>query len=51
MQRKGFKAHLPVKTCLVCGQPFQWRKKWLRSWDEVKYCSARCRSQAKGGQK
>ncbi len=21
----------------------QWRKKWERSWDEVRYCSDRCR--------
>ncbi|MEE2826109.1 MAG: DUF2256 domain-containing protein [Planctomycetota bacterium] len=33
----------PEKICPVCGRPFQWRKKWSRSWSEVKYCSARCR--------
>ena len=22
---------------------FSWRKKWERCWDEVKYCSERCR--------
>ncbi|NOT17785.1 MAG: DUF2256 domain-containing protein [Sulfuriferula sp.] len=34
---------LPTKTCLSCGLPFTWRKKWARAWDEVKYCSTRCR--------
>ncbi|RYE16560.1 MAG: DUF2256 domain-containing protein, partial [Sphingobacteriaceae bacterium] len=23
--------------------PFDWRKKWEKCWDEVKYCSDRCR--------
>ena len=23
---------------------FTWRKKWARVWDEVKYCSDRCRN-------
>ncbi|MFN5679800.1 MAG: DUF2256 domain-containing protein, partial [Flavobacteriia bacterium] len=26
-------------------RPFSWRKKWEKNWDEVKYCSDRCRSQ------
>jgi hypothetical protein len=37
------KATLPSKTCATCGRPFAWRKKWARVWDEVKYCSDRCR--------
>ena len=37
------KPNLPVKTCPVCNRPFAWRKKWERVWDEVKYCSERCR--------
>jgi len=37
------KQHLPQKTCLACGRPFTWRKKWERDWDQVKYCSDRCR--------
>lgn len=32
------------KTCVVCGRPFHWRKKWEKVWNEVKYCSERCRS-------
>ncbi|MBI1391401.1 MAG: DUF2256 domain-containing protein [Alphaproteobacteria bacterium] len=40
MKRRGA---LPEKTCLACGRPFSWRRKWARNWDEVKYCSDRCR--------
>ena len=31
------------KVCIVCGRTMQWRKKWERSWDEVRYCSRSCR--------
>lgn len=31
------------KTCIACGRTMQWRKKWERSWDEVRYCSTACR--------
>lgn len=41
------KSDLPQKTCLVCGRPFAWRKKWEKVWDEVKFCSAKCRGQKK----
>jgi hypothetical protein len=37
------KQHLPEKVCVACGRPFTWRKKWERVWDEVKFCSDRCR--------
>ena len=37
------KPNLPEKTCVVCGRPFTWRKKWEKVWDEVKYCSDKCR--------
>jgi hypothetical protein len=43
MGHKGNKSFLPTKNCVVCGKPFTWRKKWERCWDEVKYCSDRCR--------
>ncbi|NVL31805.1 DUF2256 domain-containing protein [Pseudomonas syringae pv. actinidiae] len=42
-ERRFEKSELPVKTCVVCGLPFTWRKKWARCWDEVRYCSERCR--------
>ena len=44
MRRKG---DLPRKTCAACGRPFAWRKKWARVWNEVRYCSERCRREAK----
>jgi hypothetical protein len=37
------KQNLPTKIC-VCNKPFTWRKKWEKVWDEVKYCSDKCRS-------
>ncbi|GIL78401.1 hypothetical protein Vretimale_17005 [Volvox reticuliferus] len=37
------KEHLPTKVCATCGLPFTWRKKWKDVWDEVRYCSERCR--------
>ncbi|AXT27859.1 DUF2256 domain-containing protein [Ruegeria sp. AD91A] len=40
------KADLPQKNCPVCRRPFTWRKKWENVWDEVKYCSKKCRSAA-----
>lgn len=36
-------AGLPSKICEVCRLPFNWRKKWAKNWDEVKYCSEKCR--------
>jgi hypothetical protein len=38
------KQNLPNKVCLVCQKPFAWRKKWEKVWDEVKYCSDKCRN-------
>ena len=32
------------KPCAVCGRSIEWRKKWERSWNEVKYCSDGCRA-------
>jgi hypothetical protein len=41
------KADLPSKICAVCARPFTWRKKWERDWENVRYCSDRCRAEAK----
>lgn len=38
------KSDLPQKICAVCNRPFTWRKKWEKVWDEVKYCSDKCRA-------
>jgi len=24
--------------------PFEWRKKWARDWENVKYCSEKCKA-------
>lgn len=34
----------PSKSCAVCGRRIEWRKKWARDWDSVRYCSAGCRT-------
>ena len=31
------------KTCAVCGRSITWRKKWEKDWEQVRYCSERCR--------
>jgi len=41
------KSDLPSKPCAHCGLPFAWRKKWERDWEQVKFCSERCRRSAK----
>ncbi|MFZ5520888.1 MAG: DUF2256 domain-containing protein [Pseudomonadota bacterium] len=43
---RGNKQALPSKPCEHCGRPMTWRKRWARSWDEVRYCSDRCRAEA-----
>ena len=32
------------KTCASCGRRIEWRAKWARDWDSVKFCSDACRS-------
>ncbi|MDE2335531.1 MAG: DUF2256 domain-containing protein [Rhodospirillales bacterium] len=48
MPRMRRKADLPTKPCAACGRPIVWRKKWSRDWENVKYCSARCRTLPSG---
>jgi hypothetical protein len=31
------------KVCASCGRRFEWRRRWARSWEQVRYCSQRCR--------
>ncbi|WP_413693338.1 DUF2256 domain-containing protein [Psychromonas sp. KJ10-2] len=47
MHKKPF---LPSKVCMTCNKPFNWRKKWQRNWDQVRYCSERCRRQKESNQ-
>ncbi|MGR3465794.1 DUF2256 domain-containing protein [Limimaricola sp.] len=41
------KSDLPEKICAQCARPFAWRKKWARDWSSVRYCSERCKRQAR----
>lgn len=45
--RKRETTTVPDKTCAVCGRRIEWRKKWERDWDSVKYCSDSCRAAAR----
>jgi hypothetical protein len=44
MAKMRKKSDLPQKDCATCGRPFTWRKKWAKVWDDVRYCSDRCRT-------
>ncbi|WP_081629259.1 DUF2256 domain-containing protein [Methylopila sp. M107] len=47
MPKRTARRDLPQKTCPVCGRAFAWRKKWAKVWEEVRYCSERCRRTGK----
>ncbi len=49
MPKMRRKADLPTKICATCGRPFAWRKKWAAVWNEVRFCSDRCRAEKPGG--
>ncbi len=34
---------LPYKICPICKLPFSWRKKWEKNWEQVRYCSEKCK--------
>ena len=34
---------IPDKVCQACGRTIEWRKKWKNDWEDVRYCSSRCR--------
>jgi len=42
---KGNKQALPSKPCRGCGKAMSWRRKWARCWEQVQFCSERCRRQ------
>jgi hypothetical protein len=42
-QRGGSTAEPEAKVCVSCGRTIEWRKKWERDWDQVRYCSDACR--------
>ena len=31
------------KICERCGRKIEYRKKWARNWDSIKYCGEKCR--------
>ncbi len=37
-----------AKTCVSCGRSITWRKRWERTWDEVRFCSDGCRAHRPG---
>jgi len=37
------KKNLPIKDCITCNKPYNLRKKWRKNWENVKYCSEKCR--------
>ena len=37
------KVNLAQKICPVCQRSFSWRKKWEKDWEQVIYCSEKCR--------
>lgn len=45
-ERSGFKGNkrdLPFKHCKNCDRVMVWRKSWANCWEQVCYCSERCR--------
>lgn len=36
-----------MKICSVCGRVIEPRKKWAKNWDEIKFCSEKCRRNKK----
>ena len=43
------KAGVPAaKLCATCGRTIEWRKKWERDWEQVKFCSDGCRQHKPG---
>lgn len=31
------------KNCAKCGREIEYRKKWAKNWDQLKYCSDQCK--------
>ena len=36
-----------VKACMYCKRDMVWRKKWERCWDQVQFCSKRCKTEGR----
>ncbi len=37
-----------ARPCRTCGREIEWRRKWADRWDEIRYCSERCRRRRPG---
>lgn len=37
----------PRKICQNCGREFEFRSKWKECWDDIRYCSEKCRKSYK----
>ncbi len=37
-----------AKTCAACARTIEWRKKWERDWENVRFCSDACRGHKPG---
>ncbi len=49
MRGEAKRVGVPVaKTCVTCGRTIEWRKKWERDWENVRYCSDGCRKHKPG---
>lgn len=48
--KKTAVARPSAKTCAACGRTIEWRKKWERDWEQVRYCSDACRKHKPGAQ-
>jgi hypothetical protein len=46
-KKKYTKSNLPTKICENCQRPMEWRKRWEKNWQDVKYCSKKCRREKK----
>ncbi|MCD2188673.1 DUF2256 and DUF3253 domain-containing protein [Actinomycetospora soli] len=44
----GYTGGVEEKTCATCGRRIEWRKKWARDWENVRYCSDACRRHRPG---
>ena len=38
----------PPRVCAACGRAMEYRKRWARNWDTVRYCSDACRRRGVG---
>jgi len=43
-RQRPVESAVPVdKICVACGRRIEWRAKWARDWESVRYCSDACR--------